>query len=406
LGGLSKKAYQVEQHRNSTTPVLNLDAGNLLFRNKPLPGQEYQSRANAEGIVNAYNLMAYDGVGVGGLDLAGGLAFLEFLAERSSFPWLSANLTRKSSGKRVFRAYHIRQVGSIAVGIIGLTGSKAAEYLTTDDAVILPWQEVLPKFVAELVRSCDMIILLSDNALQANEEIAQAVPDIDLIMQASAMAGNLPAMQVGNSLVTQTGRQGKFLGRLTIVWSKSGIWGTDTYRNAFTPLDTDLPDHPQVMKIVEETKARVNKPGNLVQDFTGDGRAIPPFVGWNTCAGCHEKQAAFWQTTRHAGAYRTLVAARQEYNIDCLPCHVTFLRINSDTPESLRTKLPQLPASMQQVGCEMCHGAGEKHVGTGDGRSITRLAGESTCRTCHTPARNDDFNYGEYLKKICCPANK
>jgi len=83
--------------------------------------------------------MHYDAVAVGRNDLAAGLSFLQNQAERAQFTWLSANLVRKSNKKPLFSASLIRQVGSLSIGIIGLTDYDGTiRFEENEDALFLP----------------------------------------------------------------------------------------------------------------------------------------------------------------------------------------------------------------------------------------------------------------------------
>jgi len=93
-------------------------------------------------------------------------------------------LSRKSDKKPIFSASLIRRFENLTVGIIGLTGHDGkVQFQDNEDAVILPWQEVLPDYIADLSSRCDLLILLSNNNAQQNQEITKSFEDIHLIIQ-------------------------------------------------------------------------------------------------------------------------------------------------------------------------------------------------------------------------------
>ena len=460
--------------------MLNLDGGGLLFKEeKLLPALLQQSRITAEGIIDAYNLMKVDAVGVSKRDLAGGLAFLQEQAKRSKFKWLSANLVRKSTNAPFFKTSTIMEIGPHKVGIIGLTSSEPPfAFEEKGDAVILPWQDVLPELVAEMIPKCDMLILLSNNTSGQNKEIAETFKDIHIIIQAMPTKRNSPPNLINNTLLFQASKQGKYLGWMLIDWQNSHTWGSgalrsrisqkkqeldglngrikryekrlsqeelakhqsfqrllekrdnliftisglememdkmdigglapSTFENSFVALEMSIPDQPEVLKIVEATKQRVNDAGRakarsarkMVLQPTGNV-STSPFTGWQVCANCHAAQTAFWQMTGHAKAYQTLVDAGQQYNLNCLPCHVTRNQVLS--PASNGSEILSLPTELQQVGCEVCHGPGNEHANNPGPDNIIRKPPETTCRRCHTPARDETFSYENDLQEIACP---
>jgi hypothetical protein len=481
LGGLSKKAYKINEIKDfHQLPVLNVDGGGLLFKEERLlPAMLQQSRITAEGIIDAYNLMKIDAVGVSKRDLAGGLSFLQEQSKRSNFKWLSANLVKKSTLVPLFKASTITKVGPHNVGIIGLTNSEPSfAFKEKDDAVILPWQEVLPKLVAEMTPKCDMLILLSNNNSGQNKEIAETFKEINIIIQAMPTKRNFPPNLIDNTLIFQIGKQGKYLGWMLIDWQNSRTWGSSalrakisqkkqeldglngrirryekklseeeladhknyqqlmekrdnlifaisgfemeldkmeiegltpsTYENNFVALEKSIPDQPEVLKVVETTKQRVNEAGRArartARKKTVQNKknvSTDSLTGWQVCAKCHAVQTTFWKSTTHYKAFQTLVDASQQYNLNCLPCHVTSSQELSSATNG--SDILSLPAVLQQVGCEVCHGPGNKHTANPGPGNIVRKPPETTCRRCHTPARDETFSYEDDLQLIACP---
>ena len=427
--------------------------------------------------------MNYDAVAVGKNDLAAGLSFLQDQAARSKFAWLSANLVRKSNLRPLFSASLIRRVGSLSVGVIGLTGHDGSiQFGENEDAVLLPWQKVLPDIIADLAARCDLLILLSNNVMNQNQEIAESFPDIHIIIQSTPRSGNIVPQLKNKSLIAQTGKQGKYLGWMSIYWQRSKTWGRtgatkelatkkqeldgingrmsrierrekkedlpahksyqtllasrdrllseiiflenelydlkesgqtpSTYENHFIALEVNLPDQPEVKKIVEKTKLSVNQAGRSQAGQSATSPARPElqleklaFTGWKSCASCHSPQTAFWEKTAHASAYQTLSDEEQQFNLDCLPCHLTAeykdIKISNDA-----TVLLALPAQLQQVGCEVCHGPGKSHAQSQNPADISRKPDTSICIRCHTSERDEEFNYGNDIERIACPASK
>jgi hypothetical protein len=424
--------------------------------------------------------MNVNAVGLSRNDLAGGLDFLQEQVKRSRFKWLSANLVRKSTSNPILNESTILEIGPHKVGIIGLTKAEPAyEFKNKDDAILLTWQEVLPKLVADMSLKTDMLILLSNNTLEQNREIATTFKDIHIIIQSMPNKKNMKPDLINNTLLCQTGKQGKYLGWMLIDWQKSQRWGSDslrvkislkkqeldglngrirryekrhsqevlkkntgyqkllekrdnliftisgleteldsmneasrtpsTFENKFIALDISFPDHPAVLKVVEETKLKVNEAGRAqaksskrkTREFAEESQA-EIFTGWQICANCHKDQTDFWQKTDHYKAYRTLVDAGQQFNLSCLPCHVTADR-DMLSDESNGSDILALDSGLQQVGCEACHGPGNRHAATQEARFIIRKPPENICRRCHTPARDNTFSYDNDINLIACP---
>ena len=164
------------------------------------------------------------------------------------------------------------------------------------------------------------------------------------------------------------------------------------------PTRVDLPDPPQAQ-----------------------GQA-PKVMGSAACSSCHggpEKgfQYSRWRLTSHARAYAALATAKaQEYATKagvegnpqtspaCLKCHATaYHQATGGALDSYST--------LEGVGCESCHGAGEAHAAAATARedlpalkAALRATSKATCLACHENAHGKPFDHAVALKTIAHPA--
>ncbi|MDG4476477.1 UshA-like (seleno)protein [Desulfobacterales bacterium RS19-109] len=483
MGGLPKKAQQLEELRKGKKAVLALDSGALLFKEEKIPpDQQQQLTTTAQGIVSAYNRMSFAAVGVARQDLAAGLAFLLSLQQKSDFPWLSANLVSRSQAKPYFKPHLVLRKGGIRIGVIGLTGPGPDAILPQkDNAVILPWDDVLPKEIAVLKGQTDMLVLLSNLPAPINRKIAETHPEIQLIVQAGTGSGNLVPERVNNTLITQVEQQGKSIGILEVRWNRHSRkwedpgaknllldkkneldrlgWQINRYRkhgdpklafkgqaevlaayeellaqrerldqelcrltkeensrNAqgaqfssfshhFEAMRKELPDNPAVRAIVNATTSEVNRIGKnaakaRIADSSGENQkgSSGNYAGSTACTGCHAPQFAKWRGTQHAMAYDTLEAKGQQFNVQCLPCHITGPAAQTGQ------EMLALAHDLRQVGCESCHGPARAHTL----QPAVAKAGRptmDTCLRCHSGEHDDRFVFAEALSRLRCGAD-
>ncbi len=446
---------------------MTVDAGALLFKHNtpPAPAQRKQEEIQAKGIVDAYNLMNYDAVGISAYDLAAGLQFFRKIAAQSHFPWLSADIVAKADGRPLFTPQIIVEKQGMKIGIIALTGSRAQTLPADAEAKITDWHEILPQIVAELEDKCDLLILLSSLSDRENKEITRTVPAINLLIQAGTRTANMKPALLNKTLACRTGKQGKYLGELVIKWDKKKIWSQDvkikllnqrrnldrinwqlkrlsakgdpaevdkqkpgtlqkynflagkkqalenkikalkeqaadheqnsTWKNQFIAMQVSMPDQAEILKIVNETKRRVNAAGK--QQARGI-KMIKSYAGSRACRSCHKKQYDNWQASRHGRAYRTLEEKKQQYNLNCIYCHVTGLN-RDNAPVAL-----SLNENMRNVGCESCHGPGKQHLLDPSKQKMILRPTSQTCQSCHRDEHDDSFVYKEALSRLSCGA--
>lgn len=455
MGGLPKKAFKLEKLQQETSNNVLVDAGALLFAKNTLSsGLEIeQAKITAAAIVEGYSKIGYEAVGVARQDLAGGVSFLREQANRSTFPWISANLVDRSTQKPIFHPSLILEKNGLQIGITGLTGLIGKSPIDDDpETEILPWQQVLPQLLPSLEKSCDIIILLSNLPHSENQMLSKQFDTIHVIVQSGITTNNLNPVLVNNTLICQSEKQGKHLGQMKIEWHPSKKWqhegnpvlvqkqneldrlnwqlkrirskGTpeilyknrpkallsyhnlenkasmlkqeisreqnketkledqSSYQNIFIPIKKEYPDQENIAQIVEQSKIEVNAIGKQRRAR----KALAGYKGTQSCKDCHVEQYDNWQATPHAKAYKTLVAKSQQFNVGCLPCHVTGIEIDKG---HLALSLPE---DLLKVGCENCHGPGQDHVATPE-QSNLLTPSVTVCLKCHTDEHDDDFDY-------------
>lgn len=122
----------------------------------------------------------------------------------------------------------------------------------------------------------------------------------------------------------------------------------------------------------------------------------PTYVGTDACAECHPSQ--YDNFKRYAKKARSAEHIRimsdklspQELS-ECFGCHTTgygqpggFISFEA-TPH------------LADAGCEVCHGPGAAHSGTGDPTLISKPT-KDACSGCHNSERVSSFNYKPLLQ--------
>jgi len=128
----------------------------------------------------------------------------------------------------------------------------------------------------------------------------------------------------------------------------------------------------------------------------------PSYVGSASCGDCHDSETKYWQKTVHAQAWKTLVDRGQQFDYDCIGCHVTGWQqpggSNLAHNENLR-----------DIQCETCHGPASIHVAKGGEETplaIVRDPPENLCASqCHTHEHSDTFQHDAYLRDIVGPGH-
>lgn len=141
------------------------------------------------------------------------------LAEQASFPVLGANV-KKADGSTLLENYTIKEFDGVKVGIFGISSPETVykthpdnvKGLTFDDPVM-----TAKAMVKELEGKADVIIALThigldDETIVKSSDIANAVPEIDVIIDGHSHSDLSEGLMVNGVLIAQTGEYTKNVG--------------------------------------------------------------------------------------------------------------------------------------------------------------------------------------------------
>lgn len=214
----------------------------------------------------------------------------------------------------------------------------------------------------------------ADSGVQA-EELAQRKKDLEEL-EARIAAWQAPAAP----------QEGSYLYYDLVEVRES--WGEDA------PVAARLKAYYRTVNDYNREAFAGRKPPELSEDQAG-------YVGIERCSTCHSAAKKFWDGTRHARAYETLVKDHKEFNLDCVSCHVTgYEKPGGSTVTHVE--------GLTDVQCEVCHGPGSKHVeNPGLRGSIQRVPEVNLCASsCHHPPHvGADWDVSVAWQKILGPGH-
>jgi len=160
--------------------MLVLDAGDSLIGD-----QDPALKTRGQTSVELMNMMAYDAMVLGPQDLALGPAVLARRIAEAEFAILSANAVIEATGELVATPYVMRELEGHKVAIVGLSARQ-----DTGEIVVRDPLETINSILPEVNKQADIIILLSHAGADVDQQIADAVSGIDVIV-----SGGVPALR-------------------------------------------------------------------------------------------------------------------------------------------------------------------------------------------------------------------
>ncbi|MGH7724355.1 MAG: multiheme c-type cytochrome [Candidatus Eiseniibacteriota bacterium] len=408
-GGIARRVTFVSRLRARDPGLLLLDAGSAFAEPDKSPLLDAFGRAEQAFHLESLSRMGYDALGIALTELARGPSVLASFDEGRRLPYVSANLSRL--GVALAPASRIVRRGDFLVRIVGAyepppwlqRGSMlelALDSLEVGDPV-----EAVSRAVAGADEH-ELVIVLGELSYRAIATITARCPNVDLIVTSpDRMRGELAP---GG----RTGGASGFLRNAFVLYADLGEYGVKTLELGLTAsgaiaradvgqvdLTTEIPEDRPTRQRLDQLYARMAQSDLAVAavevPFADDPvRNAGGYVGKDACASCHPAETAQWETTKHAGAYKTLLDVHRAFQPRCVACHVA----GYGTKDGYALDRPS--AHLANVQCETCHGPGAAHARAPARGTILRDVPESTCLSCHTPEHSDAFDYAERLLRV------
>ena len=464
-GGLPRAVAYVRKLRAEIPNFLYADAGDLLFESAARPAAQMvtQKQLKAQVLAQGEELLGAAARAVGRRDLALGADFLA----QTKVPLLDAGASIPGT-----RASVLAQAGAVKIGLFaaGLgenpqaTIAARAKQLRADGARLVVLllqpsgdnafgaaQALVP---AAREAGVDLIVLgkRDDPASDPNRKEASSPPvlapeghgqslvriDLQLdqgpVFLARGAEDKSAEQQALDERIARFRRQAEenpsrrpaLLAKVKELEDRkaaaqgaveSAPAGATLATAVFVPLDSKLPDDPEAKQLVDAYDARVAQL-NLEEAKTQPAacpaarKGEASFVGAHRCAECHASEAAFWEQTRHAHAFATLVTVNKQFSLDCIRCHVSGWQQPGGVCRIDKAAVGgpgigagnQFGVGRQDVQCESCHGAGSEHAADPPEHIDGKVA-VNVCLRCHEAANSPHFDDAKYRPFIVGPGH-
>ncbi len=393
-GGISRRQTFLANAR--ARDFLLVDAGDVTAGPRPWEILEL------EYILKGYEQMGYHAVNIGHREISLSFEALQKIKEHCS-RFVSANVLGPDR-QLVFEPYRVTELSNgYRCGIYGIADDSVPFDSIGKNITIAPPAEAIAKFLPELKKKADFIVLLAFADKPTMEELARQFFEVDVIVGGKVQQASNELIKENQSVIVYNTDKGKSVGRLDILPAPEKDW---LYTNDFFLLEESMKMDPQVAALVEEYKLQLKERDfhPLKDDEEGlssisasRSKNADRYIGSESCVECHETAHRIWAESAHAHAFEALERQGNQYNPKCLKCH-TVGYMASDGYINLK-----LTPKLKNVSCETCHGRGDHHVKLMSKQqlSVKRvIMKETPCTECHDKDNSPDFEESKYWEKI------
>ncbi len=271
-GGFARLAAAIRREKASDPATIAVDSGDYL------QGTPYFNFYKGEAEMKLMNAAGFDAITVGNHEFDNGVTGFKKVMPHFHGSLITTNLT---FGEGIGQRYAVKKVGAVRVGMFalitevnGLVAASAFKGAKYYDPILSARAAV-----AKLRDEADVIVMLSHVGTKLNhgagnaeadgheaaplsdEDIASAVPGIDVIISGHTHIQVDPPKVVGKTHIVSTGMGGAYLGKVRLTLAGGQVAGV---QNTLIPMDQQVPQDRGVEAIIAPYRAPMVRTLNTV----------------------------------------------------------------------------------------------------------------------------------------------
>ena len=245
IGGYTNLEYYLNAEREKASRSLYLDAGDQQT-GSIFASQKYNN-AIGGAVIKVFNSLNLDATTYGNHEFDYSLNNTIKLRKLTNYPFISTNILDESKKPFGEIPYKIFKLDSLKVGVLGLTLTDLPEKVKRENVAeltILPYKEAIDKYIEEVDKQSDLLILLTHNGFAADSLLATELDDrVDLIIGGHSHTVISEPCKVNGIYLASTGAYLNYLGAINLEVQNDHI---TSYESCLIPLfaPENLPETP------------------------------------------------------------------------------------------------------------------------------------------------------------------
>jgi hypothetical protein len=418
-GGVSRRLTAINELRKGAGDFLLVDAGDFFPDEKQAPYLDPLVVGELDTNMAAMEKMGYDAAAVGFSELRYSYDFLKERMKNVKLPLVNCNV-QTAEGKAIAAPYVTKKVGGSRATIIGAWEYKAPEEYVSfyDDATyglaITDPVEAVAQTVSKVKADDAMLVVVGNVSPHTARRMIDRCPDIDVLITSRNHFIDYDSVpergDLNLSLRLYKEDKSGFYKNSLILYANMDTFGisaadlrtsqgrtvdrAQVYRLA---LSSKVEEHPQIRALLDNYYNSIQSdPSMRAKPLFKWDKSLDnnQYVGVQSCRECHQEEYDHWKTTKHFGAFKTLVISRRQSYPKCAVCHVTGYGYE---PGFMTSKDEVRFGGVQ---CEICHGPGKTHALAPSEGNIRRSPPQAVCLECHTPEHSNKFVFDQRIAMV------
>jgi 5'-nucleotidase/UDP-sugar diphosphatase len=245
IGGAARRTSLMKQLKQENPNTLILDAGDWLS------GTPISGFFKGEADWGTFAKMPYDAIVIGNHDFDYGQESLRDFIKTSKIPVLSANIQDVNANKLLATPYIIKTIGGVTIAILGVTTPSTPTITQPKNVIGLRFdrpEDITQKYLPELKKKADIIVLLSHLGHSEDLSLAKKVPGIDVIVGGHSHTKVNSYDKANDTYVVQAFQWGIFLGKMDLSIVDKKLVAVDA---KLISVDSSMQEDPELAKYLK-----------------------------------------------------------------------------------------------------------------------------------------------------------
>lgn len=265
-GGYSRIKTLVDNIKLENPNTLFLDCGDTFH------GTFITTQTKGKAIIPLMNSMEIDAM-TAHWDFAYTPSHLKEISNKLNYPLLSANTYIYDKSKRLFDPYIIKELDGLKIGIFGMACEHVVQGFPkkfSQGIYMSPEYEEVPKIVSKLKNEhkVDLVIFLSHLGLPTDYRLLSTTSGIDICISGHTHNRLTQPINVGGTLLIQSGVHGSFVGRLDLDILNGKVID---YKHELITVDDKIPQDTKIKNMINEIYEPYNE---LLETVVGETNSL------------------------------------------------------------------------------------------------------------------------------------
>lgn len=257
IGGIAGLGSKIQDLKKKYNNSIIIDTGDYLYKENK---EDWFAQIEGDHIAKAFRAIHYDAVNIADGEIMAGDTFFDSFLSDPLFPLISTNVHLTENKNESVKPYIIKEIGKFRFGIVGILSDHFFKKHPPDSITINDPVASIKKYLPEIQKKSDFIILMSHSGMIKTRELLKELPDIDIAILGHDLYPDFEPELFENKWILKNSNNGGTVGVVKIWIDQSGR--INNIKANLELIDIKVKITPEYKMIEADFNSEIRKMGN------------------------------------------------------------------------------------------------------------------------------------------------